>query len=491
MSEKKVVAPSEMGGDSSKAHKNTLSAVYSDGEEEQRLTRSYLRKVDLHLLPPAFAMYFFSVIDRNNIGNAKTAGMDKHLGLVGQEFNWVISAFFFTYIFFEVPSNMCLRRFGARFWLPFIAVCWSVLVGCMAAAKSYGALITVRVLMGVFEAGYVPGFIYLTSFWYTRQQQAPRIALFFSAGVFAGIWAGPLAARLQKIQGNLMGYQYIFIIEACITVGIAAVMALMVQNYPETATFLTEEERACALRALAKDKAQSFKTNYRPRQVVKALSDPTVWGYGIIFWAAATGGATQAIFGPTLINAMGYTSTRAQVLSAVPSACGFVSQIVSMFLPRLYPRFSVWIMLFSACACAFYAIIASVENIHVRFAFLCLSNFALSPNMPLVSMWMSTNVLGVTKKGVASACTVMFGGVSGLIGSHIYRAKDFPRYRFGHIFVCACNALIFLVALALNIYFRWENRRRDREDNDMDCSTLNDDVLEELGDNRPDHRYSQ
>ncbi|KAJ1722056.1 hypothetical protein LPJ53_003495 [Coemansia erecta] len=459
-------------------------------ETERRLRKSYLLKTDLHLLPPAFAMYFFSVIDRNNIGNAKVAGMDKYLGLQGEQFNWIVSAFFFTYIFCEVPSNLCLRRFGARFWLPSIALCWSILVGCMAAAKSYGALITVRVLMGVFEAGYVPGFIYVTSFWYTRKQQAPRIALFFSAGVFAGIWAGPLAARLQSIKGSLQGYQYIFIIEACITVVIAAVMLLVIQNYPETATFLTEEERAYALRMLAEDKVSSYRAAYHPRQVVKALSDWTVWGYAIIFWASATGGATQAIFGPTLIAAMGYTSTRAQILSAVPSACGFVSQLISMFLPRLYPRFSVWIMLFSGLACAFYAIIASVENIHVRFAFLCLSNFALSPNMPLVSVWMSNNVLGVTKKGVASACTVMFGGISGLIGAHIYRDKDSPQYRFGHIFVCVCNAVIFLVALSLNLYFRWENKRRDREDIDMDCSTLSEDAIDQMGDSRPDHRYT-
>ncbi|KAJ2878642.1 hypothetical protein H4R27_005721 [Coemansia aciculifera] len=460
------------------------------GAEEQRLRRSYVRKADLHLLPPAFAMYFFAIIDRNNIGNAKVAGMDVALGLHGEQFNWIVSAFFFTYIFFEIPSNIMLKRVGARIWLPLIAICWSILVALMAAAKSYGSLVAVRVLLGVFEAGYVPGFIYLTSFWYTKRQQAPRIALFFSAGVFAGIWAGPLAARLQEIDGSLMGYQYIFIIEASITVALAVIMAFMLQNYPETATFLTEEERAAALRMLASDKALSYNTDYRPRQVLRALSDWTIWGYAIIFWAAATGGATQAIFGPTLIKAMGYTSTRAQVLSAAPSACGFASQILSMFLPRLYPRFSVWIMLFSAAACAFYAVIATVENVHVRFAFLCLSNFALSPNMPLVSIWMSNNVMGVTKKGVASACTVMLGGVAGLIGSHIYRGKDFPQYRFGHIFVCVCNALIFVVALALNLYFRYENRRRDSQNEDFDASALSKDEVEDMCDTRPDHRYT-
>ncbi|KAJ1887909.1 hypothetical protein LPJ66_008857 [Kickxella alabastrina] len=348
--------------------------------------------------------------------------------------------------------------------------------------------------MGCFEAGYVPGFIYLCSFWYTRKQIAPRLALFFSAGMFAGIWAGPLAARLQKIKGGLEGYQYIFLIEAAITVGLALIMWVVLDNYPETARFLTAEERAAGLRMLSEDKAQSARAPFRPQQVLRALSDWTLWGYAVIFWASALGGATQAIFGPTLIAAMGYESTHAQVLSAVPSACGFVVQIASMFFPRVHSRYSPWIMVCSGLACAFYAVIASVESTRVRFAFLCLANAALSPNMPLVSMWMSMNVLGVTKKGVAAAVTVMFGGVSGLIGAHVYRERDYPRYRFGHIFVCACNALIFLVALALQLYFRWENQRRDKKARGgivvVDGSAMSENVIEETDDKRPDHRYT-
>ncbi|KAJ2759571.1 hypothetical protein IWQ57_006522, partial [Coemansia nantahalensis] len=371
--------------------KHAQIETVEDPEAEQRLIKSYLRKSDLRLLPVSFAMYFLAVLDRNNIGNAKVAGMDKHLGLRGDQFNWVVSAFFFTYIFCEVPANYFLKRLGARVWLPLIAVCWSVLVACLAAVSSYGSAVAVRVLLGVFEAGYVPGFLYLMSFWYTRKQQAPRVALFFSAGMFAGIWAGPLAARLQRIEGSLLGYQYIFIIEAAMTVAVAIFMALVVRSYPESAGFLTDDERAAALRMLRADRALFPSADYSIRQVGRALSDWTVWAYAVIFWAAATGGITQAVFGPTLIQAMGYTSTRAQVLSAVPSACGFVSQLLAMAMPRVYGRFSVWIMLSSAAACAFYAVLATVESVHVRFAFLALSNFALAPNMPLVSLWMSNN----------------------------------------------------------------------------------------------------
>ncbi|KAJ1959156.1 hypothetical protein GGI12_004481 [Dipsacomyces acuminosporus] len=458
-------------------------------EEERALTKSYLRKVDVRFLPIFCLVYCTAIWDRNNVGNAKAAGMEKYVGLHGEQFSWIISSFFYTYIFCEVPSNMILKKVGARIWIPFITIAWSVLCACMAAGKSYGSLITIRVIMGMFEAGLVPGFIYFASFWYTKRQLIPRLSLFFSAGTFAGIWAGPLAAGLQNIKGGLKGYQYIFIVEAGITVGIAIVMAFLLQNYPETATFITEDERAVAMQKLDSEKALARKASYSPIQVFKALSDWTVWAYALIFWAAASGGATQAIFGPTLIKAMGYTSTRAQVLSSVPSACGFVSQLLSMVIPRFYPRFSHLIMAYSAAACAFYAVIASVHGIHVRFSFLCLANFALSPIMPWVSAWMSHNVLGVTKKGVAAACLPMLGGIAGLIGSHIYRNKDAPQYRFGHLFICACNAFIFVVALGLNINFRIQNRRRDSK-SPADISTYTEDELEDLCDKRPDHRYT-
>ncbi|KAJ1722298.1 hypothetical protein LPJ61_005945, partial [Coemansia biformis] len=242
-----------------------------DSEADRALIKSYLRKCDLRLLPATFAMYFLAVIDRNNIGNAKVAGMNTLLGLKGDQFNWIVSAFFFTYIFCEVPSNYFLKRLGARVWLPLIAICWSILVACLAAAKSYGSLVAVRVLLGVFEAGYVPGFLYLTSFWYTKKQQAPRVALFFSAGMFAGIWAGPLAARLQQINGSLDSYQYIFLIEASMTVCVAIVMALVMRSYPESASFLTEDERDAALRMLRADRALFPSANYSPRQVLYAL----------------------------------------------------------------------------------------------------------------------------------------------------------------------------------------------------------------------------
>ncbi|KAI8319985.1 MFS general substrate transporter [Martensiomyces pterosporus] len=456
-------------------------------DEERRLTKSYLRKVDLRLLPICCLVYCTAIWDRNNVGNAKAAGMEAYLGLHGEQFNWIISAFFFTYIFCEVPSNMLLKKFGARIWLPFITVAWSILCACMAAGKTYASLIVIRIIMGVFEAGLVPGFIFLASFWYTKRQLGPRMSLFFSAGTFAGIWSGPLAAGLQNIKGSLMGYQYIFLVEGCVSMLVALLAYLVMPGYPETASFLTRDERNVAMRQLGHERALAAKTRLSPKQIVMALVDWKLWVYALMFWACTTGGASQAIFGPTLIKAMGYTATKAQMMSAIPSACGFVGQLLSSVLPRYCPHIGLLICVAASVSCASYAVIASSTGIPLRFGFLCLAQFGLAPILPWSTLWMTSNTMGITKRGAGSALTVMLGGIAGIVSSQIYRERDAPFYRFGHWFNCACEGLIVVWAIGLSVYFWRENKRRSRVN--VDISTLTDDEIEDLCDKHPNFRY--
>ncbi|KAJ1937085.1 hypothetical protein FBU59_004858, partial [Linderina macrospora] len=401
--------------------------VLSAAEQESR--RRYLRKVDMRLMPLAFLMYFLCVLDRNGIGNAKVAGLDTAVGLHGSQFNWVSSVFFITYVLFEIPANVLLKRFSGKVFIPIIVFCWSVILLCMVAARSYASLIALRLLMGVAEAGFVPGFIYYSTFWYTRKEQAPRLAIFYSAGMFSGIVAGPIASGLSSIRGSLDSYQYIFLVEGCVSVCVAVLAYFVMPGYPETAKFLTLDERNVAMRQLGHERALASKTRISPVQIVKALVDWKLWMYALMFWACTTGGASQAIFGPTLIKAMGYTATKAQMMSAIPSACGFVGQLLSSVLPQFYRHISVLISVSACISCVSYAIIASQDGIHLRFAFLCLAQFGLAPILPWSTLWMTSNTMGITKRGAGSALTVMLGGVAGIVSSQIYREQDAPYYR--------------------------------------------------------------
>lgn len=73
------------------------------------------------------------------------------------QFNWCLTAFFFSYCAFEVPSNVLLKRLKPSRWLPFIMACWGIVMIGMAFATNFAGLITARIFLGLFEAGLAPG----------------------------------------------------------------------------------------------------------------------------------------------------------------------------------------------------------------------------------------------------------------------------------------------------------------------------------------------
>ena len=131
-----------------------------------------LRKMDLRLIPLLALLYLMSFLDRGNIGNARLAGLEKDLGLVGNQYAWTLTIFFFSYAAFEVPSNLLLKRLRPSVWLPFIMVAWgTVMTYChpfsrvanfslMGLVKNYQGLLAARFFLGITEAGLFPGVAY-------------------------------------------------------------------------------------------------------------------------------------------------------------------------------------------------------------------------------------------------------------------------------------------------------------------------------------------
>lgn len=127
-----------------------------DAKAEARLRR----KIDVHIIPIVAVMYLFCFIDRANIGNARLAKLKKDLGMTGYDYNTLLSAFYVAYILFELPSNLMCKRVGPGKWLPFLTFCFGILSLCMAFVHSFGAAIALRFLLGVAEAGHLPGIAY-------------------------------------------------------------------------------------------------------------------------------------------------------------------------------------------------------------------------------------------------------------------------------------------------------------------------------------------
>ena len=156
-----------------------------------------------------------------------------------------LTVFFFTYAAFEVPSNLLLKKLRPSRWLPTIMVAWGIVMTLMGLVRSYSGLLAARIFLGVTEAGLFPGVAYYLTMWYTREEIQLRQALFFSAASIAGAFSGLLAFAIAKMDGlsGLEGWRYIFILEGIATVVVAVGSFFALHDFPETASFLTDEER--------------------------------------------------------------------------------------------------------------------------------------------------------------------------------------------------------------------------------------------------------
>jgi sugar phosphate permease len=131
----------------------TIEHGTSDDPNDKKL----LRKLDLHLIPTMTLLYLLSYLDRVNIGQAKLDGLTDSLHLTDAQYKACLSVFFATYVIFEIPSNLILKKLRPSRWIPMIMVAWGIVMTLMGLVQSYGGLLACRLALGAVEAGLFPG----------------------------------------------------------------------------------------------------------------------------------------------------------------------------------------------------------------------------------------------------------------------------------------------------------------------------------------------
>lgn len=117
-------------------------------------------KCDLHVVPILALLFLFAFIDRINIGNARLQGLEEDLNMAGHQYNVALFVFFIPYILFEVPSNLILKKIKPSWWISGIMFGWGIVTVCQGVTKSFAGLVVCRVLLGMFESGFMPGEYY-------------------------------------------------------------------------------------------------------------------------------------------------------------------------------------------------------------------------------------------------------------------------------------------------------------------------------------------
>ncbi|HXP96228.1 MAG TPA: MFS transporter [Telmatospirillum sp.] len=203
------------------------------------------RKVIFHIVPLFFLGFIVSYLDRVNIGFAKLQ-MATDFGLSNATFAFGASVFFWAYMLFEIPSNLILQRVGARIWIARIMITWGIVSMCMVFSKDEYVFYGLRFLLGVCEAGFVPGVMYYTNSWLPTNRQSGMYSLFLMALPVAVTFGAPISGAILDLMqgvGGLKGWHWLFILEGTPSIILGFVIIALLRNKPADVKWLTEREK--------------------------------------------------------------------------------------------------------------------------------------------------------------------------------------------------------------------------------------------------------
>ncbi|KAF2280251.1 MFS general substrate transporter [Westerdykella ornata] len=435
-------------------------------KQEARTTR----KVDFRLVPILGACYAISAIDRINISAALIAGMDKELGFkIGDRYSIALLMFFITYFLFEIPSNIVLRKVGAANWLSFICFAWGVVILGAGFTHHWWEVVILRAVLGLFEAGFFPGCVYLISCWYTRYEVQKRLAFFYAINILANAFGSILAYGIMGLSGKAgyLGWRWIFIIEGLMTVSLALLGRLLIVDFPDKVhesrmPFLKPHEVKLVQEKLDRDRQDAEFDKLTWEKFVDALKRWELWFFSMQFFAVTTIVYALAFFIPIILAGMGHTTKMVFLLSA-PPACAAVPYVllISWVADRTKMR-SPWIMLQAALGVAGLMIVAYARNNGVRYFGIFVGLMAANSNIPSSLAWQANNIRGQSLRMVASGLQVAFGAIGGIFASTTFMQHEAPTYRTGLWAVTGCQLFILVGSALMVLHYRRRNARAER-----------------------------
>jgi MFS family permease len=265
--------------------------------------RSAIRKISIRLVPFVALMFFINFLDRTAVGFAAPSGMNQDLGLTAAQFGFASGVFFVGYILLEVPSNLALRRFGARRWLARIMVSWGLVALLFTWVQDFPQLVGLRFLLGVAEAGFFPGAILFLSMWVPARYRGTILALFYLAQPLTNVIGAPLAGLLIQAHGlfGLEGWRVMYLGVAIPAIVIGVVAWFYLKDRPADARWLTTDERDWLVGALELEQTTTVQTHERA-SIRSAFGSGRVWMLAVVYFGFIYGLYALSFFLPTIID---------------------------------------------------------------------------------------------------------------------------------------------------------------------------------------------
>lgn len=294
-------------------------------------TEPAVRKAARRLIPLLGLMYFLSQLDRVNAGFA-AEGMREDIGLTTAAFGLGAGLFFLGYCLLEPLSNMIQHRVGARLWLARIMISWGAVTAVMAAVQGDSSFYAIRILLGIAEAGFIPGVILYLTTWFPAEYRGRLTAQFYFAAPIAIIVGAPLSSwTISTLDGwfGLEGWRVMFLTHGVPTILVGLLVLFILPNRPRDAGWLNDSEIRALENALAQENDRALEAGSSHRS--NALRDVRTYLVGAVLFANLFGLNAFSFFMPQVMTdfeteyGIDFSSFEVGLLTALPYAVAVIA----------------------------------------------------------------------------------------------------------------------------------------------------------------------
>jgi D-galactonate transporter len=414
------------------------------------LEKRTMAKVTWRLVPFLIFCYFVAYLDRVNIGFAG-ATMSKDLNLNAAAFGGAAGIFFIAYFFFEVPSNLALDRFGARLWIARIMITWGVITGAQAFVVGEISLNSVRLLLGMAEAGFFPGIIFFLTLWFPAAYRARVVGLFMFAIPISTVIGAPISGFILDMEGvaGLHGWQWMFIIEAIPALLTGVVVFFYLTDRPKDAHWLQAEESRWLEDRLDAERAN--REQHGALSWFRSMLDPRVIALGFVYMGCNIPQYGLSFFLPQIVKAFGgLSNVEIGIITALPYVVGAVGMIVwsrrsDAMGERKWHTVIPLLVIVVGLACA-----AVFPTPTLKMVFLSLAGFGFFAVLPV--FWtLPTTFLSRAGAAAGIAAVNSIGNLGGYFGPKVFGwLKDTTGGDYASLmFLAACAIVGALIVLVL------------------------------------------
>ncbi|KAF8678696.1 MFS general substrate transporter [Rhizoctonia solani] len=418
------------------------------------------RMIDKRVLLVMIVTYFLQTLDKGTINFASIMGIQQDTHLVGQQYSW-LTTLYIAILVWEFPTNRLLQVLPVAKFLAFNITAWGVVLACTAACKNFTGLVIVRTLLGMFECVCQPGFVLLSTMWYTKKEQAITIGCFYAMNGLQQCVGGLLAYGVYHIKGGpITSWQVLFTLLGCITFLWGLFVLWWLPDSPMRARCFSPEDRVLMVERVRANETGIQNKEFKRYQALEALKDVKTWCFYIISFTNALPTGGLGAFSNLIIKDFGFSTIQTDLLAIAQGVIIMLFLFTAAYFSTRTSQKCIFMFAYTLPNVIGSIVFLTVPTrpdtrVGLLIAFYLCQGFGAVAvlNLALVT----GNTGGRTKQVVTVTGTFVTWAVGNAIGPQVFRANDAPRYPKGFAVHLVMYGIQLITITVLRLYLLRQN----------------------------------